>query len=272
MLTDHFFQHFQRPDVFAATIGQSRNRWVSVSSSLKAHEVKQMMQNQRYDIMPIIEKDGALSRYFKTERWGDYDRVERSKINPQDTLYYLTHIRDVIHMMAEQDRKYFFLRNEDRILGLVTISNLNARPVYLYLYHTLLLLETELGEWLQNYLGEEQIKGLLKELPGGNDVHGGYKQYKEDRENGIESDILEYLFLGDMFEIIRRKNLYQELNYRTLERFDQHLQKLRQMRNTVAHPNRSLVHGAESLKELWQSLRKLEELLDRVAVKSVVPG
>lgn len=267
MLTDHFFQHSQRPDVFAATIGQSRNRWVSVSSRFKTHEVKQLMQNQRYDIMPIIEKDGALNRYFKTEIWGNYAEIGRKKITPEDTLYYLTHIRDVIHMMAEQDRKYFFLRNEDRILGLMTISNLNARPVYLYLYHTLLLLETEMGEWLQQLLGEKQLIDLLKELPGGNEVHGGYQQYKEDRESGIESEILEYLFLGDMFEIIRRKNLFQELKYHSLERFEQHLQKLRQMRNTVAHPNRSLVHGAESLKELWQSLRKLEELLDRVPVK-----
>ncbi len=264
MLTDHLFQQPNRPDVFAATIGLSRSQWTSVPSTYKKHEASEIMKKHRFDVMPIIEKDGSINRYFRSEKWGDREQIIRSKITEEDTLYYLTHIRDVLQVMGEHRKTYFFLENETRILGLLTITHLNARPVYLFLYHTLLYLETEMSDWLKKVLGDEAVLRILEELPGGDVEHGGLKQYREDRSSGIDNDIMEYLFLGDMFEIIRREQLYPHLSYKSLDQFEKHLRKLRQMRNTVAHPNRSLVNNIDSISELWLSLQKLEELLERL--------
>ena len=269
MLTDHLFQQPNRPDVFAATIGLSRSHWTSVPSTYKKHEAQAIMKQFRFDVLPIIEKDGNVNRYFRSETWGNREEVIRSKISDEDTLYYLTHIRDVLQIMGEHKKNYFFLENETRILGLLTISHLNARPVYLFLYHTLLFLETEMSNWLESLLGDEVILKMLQDIPGGESEHGGLKQYREDRQNGIDNDIMEYLFLGDMFEIIRRKELYTKLSYKSLDQFEKHLRKLRQMRNTVAHPNRSLVNNIESISELWLSLQKLEELLERLPTAPV---
>lgn len=265
MLTDHLFQQPNRPDVFAATIGLSRSHWTSVPSTCKKHEAQEIMKQYRFDVMPIIEKDGNVNRYFRSENWGDREHIVRHKITEEDTLYYLTHIRDVLQVMGEHRKTYFFLENETSILGLLTITHLNARPVYLFLYHTLLYLETEMSDWLNKVLGDEVVLHILQDLPGGDSEHGGLKQYREDRSLGIDNDIMEYLFLGDMFEIIRRKELYTRLSYKSLDQFEKHLRKLRQMRNTVAHPNRSLVKNIESISELWLSLQKLEELLERLA-------
>lgn len=264
MLTDHFFQQPKHPDVFAATIGVSRQGWISARATAKRAEASLLMQQNRFDILPVTENDESIQRYYHTRIWGDYEKIDRSKITQDDSIYYLTHIRDVIRLMARHEKWFYFLNNESRVLGLITIGNLNARSVYLYLYHNLLLLETELGKWVQLYLKDEPVFSVLESLSVGANEHGGLLQYREDKENGLDNDILEYLFLGDLFEIVRRKGLFEYLGYTSSERFDQHLSKLRQMRNTVAHPNRSLVHDANTLQELWLSITKLEELFDRI--------
>jgi hypothetical protein len=69
----------------------------------------------------------------------------------------MTPLKDMIQKFVVESRNFYFLDNEDSVVGLISIANLNCRQVKVYLYSLLSELEIKLGDLLgaiaqsQNY-------------------------------------------------------------------------------------------------------------------------
>jgi CBS domain-containing protein len=256
--------HFLREtvvDIDAAVVGISSSRWTTIPiAEATTDEAARIMSDYRFDILPVKAADG-VKEYFHTKDWDDYSTVIRERITHRDVISFATPLRDVIQGFALKSRHFYFLGNERRIVGLISVANLNCRQVRVYLFSLLSELEIELGKLISDHCEESE---LLK-LTFGTDPKPKYedvkKRYNLDKANGIDIPVVEYLYLSDMISLIRKKKLFVQLGYQSAGKFDDAFNSLVELRNAVAHPTRSLIVDSTSCNKLWERIDRIEEAL-----------
>ena len=92
------------------------------------------MVENRFDVLPV-ESRGRVDGYFHTLTWNDYSKVARSRISKADLISCDTDVREVVRCLAEQSRLFFFLSDGSDVKGLISVVNLNRRPVKVWLFN-----------------------------------------------------------------------------------------------------------------------------------------
>jgi hypothetical protein len=256
--------HFLREavvDIDAAVVGISSTRWTHIpAAEADPTEAVRIMSDHRFDILPIAAP-GGVKEYFHTKVWDDYSTVIRQRITHRDVISFATPLRDVIKGFALNSRHFYFLGNERRIVGLISVANLNCRQVRVYLFSLLSELEIELGKLISDRCGESE----LLQLTFGTDLkpkYEGVKQrYNSDKAKGIDVPFVEYLYLSDMIKVIRKKKLFDRLGYQSAGKFEDAFGSLVELRDAVAHPTRSLIVDSKSCDKLWSRIDRIEEAL-----------
>ena len=263
---EHFIKRNQF-EITAATIGINKEDWFSYKPGDDKSEIILKMQKEKYDIVPINNKFGKCTSYFTLND----DKLNTSKIADKYKIYYLTHIRDVIWSMVENDSKHFFLtngRNENDIVGLISLSNFNNRDFYIYLFNSVSFLEVEFARLIEsekteafeilnyNANSKEQQAQLTEIL----------NRIKEDENNGIDNNYKEYLYFSHFITLIIAKKIYISLDYKSVESFEKNIGILKLIRNTVAHPVKSLIRNSEDLVKLNKGISKIYELKEKLSM------
>jgi len=247
-------------EVDAAMVGIGRGRWVSIDEAEATDErAKEIMWANRFDILPIIS-GGGVREYYGAKTWNDYSAISKEALTHRDVVPLNTSIRDVIRGFATEGRLFYFLSDESRIVGLVSVANLNARQVKLYLFGAISELEVRLGTLISARVGEADLVAMTFGGPNMGKYRAVKKRYEEDRASGVEADIVEYLYLSDFVDIVVAKGLYDMLGY-SEGQFRESLKAIKDLRNMIAHPARSLVTGDHPVEWLWEGIDRIEEAL-----------
>ncbi|KAM3095576.1 hypothetical protein ACKFKG_13260 [Phormidesmis sp. 146-35] len=259
-LGDELFLRAGAVDVDAAVIGVGRARWSSLSPEDAASTEKaiQTMRTHCFDVLPIDEGiDKPIYDYFHTQDWGKWtdETVVRSQVNFKDVLPAQTSVLDLIKEFVNNDRLFFFLSHEHRIVGLVSVANLNSRQVKFYLFALLCELETRLGKLIRINLDETKILAKLDE--------SAKQDYQNDQDRGFDNDPIQYLYLSSLIDLARTERLFEQIGYPSKKQFEK-LNTLNELRHQIMHPVRSLVHNKESLDKLWDRMEKLQDVLFRL--------
>ena len=268
MKEKEFFIKKHYNDITAATIGISKVDWFCYEPGMSQKKIAETMLSKNYDIVSIVNKLGVCAGYF-TLNEVDNTKLDSYKIDATDSIYYLTHISDVIWKMNENKKKFLFLTNgqkENLIVGLLSLSNFNSREFYIYLYSIISYVEREFATLIKSKKNEgflildkrnqtiestEQLKEIQKRIC-------------EDEKNNIENDYKEYLYLHHLIWLITDEGEYKRLNYTKSQKFEDGTKTLKDLRNYIAHPVKSLVRNSSDLKELEHGMNKLYELKDRI--------
>lgn len=263
MLDDFYFLKESVVDVNAAIVGISKSRWIAIEENLATQEQAiEIMRAEHFDVLPITS-GSAVKEYFQTEKWNDYSSISRKSITHRDVIPLHTNVRELIKGFASKSRLFYFLSNENRIAGLVSIANLNSRQVKIYLFSLLSELEIRLGTFIAEKVSEDELLAMTF----GDDDTERYEEikarYKEDKKNGVEVAFVEYLYLSDLINITVEKDLYLTLGYGKSQ-FKKDFGSLNELRKAVAHPNRSIITKANSVERLWQRIDRIEEALFRL--------
>jgi hypothetical protein len=260
-------EHFIKPlelELSAAAVGINREDWYCYKPGIRQSEVISIMKSKKFDIVPIINESDFCNSYYTYNQ----DSLETKIINENEKLYYLTHIRDVIWSMNKDKKTHYFLsngRNEHDIVGLISLSNLNSRDFYLYLFSTISSLELEFSNLI------ESSKEVAFEILGKNSTNTNLKkqlseiEYRinDDENNGNENNYKEYLYFSNLITLVKVEEKYKELNYKNVSQFEKNIGLLKDIRNTVAHPVKSIVNNFEDLEKLNKGIEKIFELRER---------
>jgi hypothetical protein len=252
--------HFQRDgviDINAAVVGISRSRWTTATpSDASTEHAQKIMRANGFDVLPI--DDGRRVReYFNTQEWGDYTSIEQKPTTYRDVISYQAPIRDVIKGFAAERRNFYFLGSENRIVGLVTVGNLNCRQVQIYLFSLFCELETAMACYLSSAMSQDEIKESFTQTRSRN-VPKVNDRYETDKRQGVDAPYVEYLHFSDLIQLIDPKRL-AELGISAERQTD--LKKLKDWRNRAAHPVQSLIRKPEEVKGLWDTLDLVEEVI-----------
>ncbi len=254
-LDELFFMKENIVDVNAATIGTSINRLECINKD-EADEALEIMKAKRFDVLPIKSSNSLVKEYFQTKDRNNYSTLpERKTIIHKDFIPLQTHIRDLIKSFASESRLFYLLSNEHRIAGIVTIADLNHRQVRTYLFSLL----SELEILLSYLIYREKINE--KELLDINYEENNKmirRDYENDKTNEVEVSFVEYLYLPNLLQIIKERDLYSKLGYNNKENFDGDFKNLREFRNKVMHSNRSIVINEDSVKSLRDRIEQIE--------------
>jgi hypothetical protein len=254
MLEESHFLREAVVDVNAAVVGIGRLRWVAVSDGPEAESTALgQMEANRFDVLPI-EKDGDVREYFGTKKWGNFSGIQRHHIVHHDVIPFNTSIRGVIKAFAQENRNFFFLGNEKRIVGLITIANLNCRQVSIYLFGLVAALEGHLANFVSSRVSNGDLEDMVlvnKKVK---------KRYEADKKQGTDLPLLEYVYLSDLVKVIKATDLYSELGY-SEPVFEETFGSLVKLRNVAAHPIKSVVSGPDSVADLWGRIDSVEAIL-----------
>jgi hypothetical protein len=261
MTEDTYFLRESVVDINAAVVGISSIRWTSIPlADATSDNAVQIMNTNRFDILPI-DSPGGVRECFQTREWNDYSSVVRRTITHRDVIPFTTPLRNVIRGFALEPRGFYFLGSERRIVGLISITNLNCRQVKVYLFSLLSELEIQLG----NLVSRNCSELVLLEMTFGtneNPKYDGVKErYKSDKANGVDVPFVEYLYLSDLLKVIHKQKLFDQLGYQSGSKFDDAFGSLVSLRDTVSHPTRSLITDPRSCKKLWEQIDQIEGIL-----------
>lgn len=240
-------------EVDAAVVGIARERWIGIDeSAADADTALAVMKANRFDVLPINPRSGWPREFYITTTWGQFDDIARRRITYRDVIGQTTSIRDLIRLLAERHRNFFFLADEGDVSGFVSIAHLNCRQVGVYLFALLAELERRLADHLVRILTEEEILTAVEKSPLA-------KRFRRDRQAGVEAHATEYMNFSDIVELALEAGLIQALDMSTATALD--VREIRKLRNKVAHPVKSVVGDATSVRGLWDWVSLVEEMI-----------
>ncbi|MEX0887573.1 MAG: hypothetical protein WD009_14165 [Phycisphaeraceae bacterium] len=261
MLEDIFYRRESVVDIDAAVVGVSRLRWTALSpkEANDATCAREVMTRHQFDVLPIDPGSGPVREYIKTRTWGDYSAVERCDIEYDEVLPQQTPLYAVIRALAEKNRHHLFLTHEGNVTGLITVVNLNCRQARILLFGLLSDLEVRMGRLVQAQVGravsEDEVLAMASDAVR--------PQYEADRQQNIERDVVEYLYLPDLLKLLQKLGLYERLGYGSKAERAQ-FDKLVKLRNAVAHPGRTIIEDVEGVQKLWRDIQVIERALFRI--------
>lgn len=258
MVEDYLFLRKNVVDVDAAVIGISKTRWIALTDSEACTERAQdVMRQHHFDLVPIVTNDDIVSEYYQTETWNNFDSIQRKEIDYDDVIPVQTPLYIVIKSLAKEKRLFYFLTHHNRVTGLISFIHLNKRQVRIYIYALITELETRLSRLICSRISEKEIEKYVQNKDADN-------RYFKDKERGIESELMEYLYLSDLINIISKNNLYEVLGYPSRKKFGSSLGSINTLRNEVAHPTRTLISNITSIEKLWNKIENIERILFRL--------
>lgn len=266
MTEDFYFLDEARVNVTAASIGVSHERWICVEEVCSMPDAKEIMESFRFDQLPIVSPNGFVSNFYSVLSPNDYSSIKKSTIEFDDVLPVSTSLPLLIEKFITSGKHCFFLAMHNRIVGLVSIGNLNCKQAQVYLFDLICELERELAEFLNTYKKSEIRDWVESKLPTPKDPKNKFVEMLAEFDQlvteGFENQLTEHFYLVDLFSCIRYYGLHTKLGY-SGSKWDK-LCSINEIRNKVAHPNRSLITSIEEFEQLHSRLKRINELLFRL--------
>jgi hypothetical protein len=266
MIEKQFFKRYMNIEISVAIIGINRDDWFCHKPGMKTEFVKDTMLKNGFDIAPIVNKNGKFEKYYYLE---ENKELTVKNIEEDDKLYYLTHVSDAIWKMNNNKRKHFFLsnsKNENDVVGLLSLSNFNCREFYVYLFSLISYIEKELANLVES--DDQEAFKVLASKANNEDLKKQLnlivERYEKDKINDAENNYKEYLYLNHLLWLISSENKFKLLGYKNESDFIKQTGKIKNIRNNVAHPVKSLVNNLNDLENLQIGLSKIYDLKNRL--------
>lgn len=257
-------KHFKIPELgltHASLPGINKIDWISIDHNSNIEDASMKMSHFSFDVLPI-EKDKRVVGYYNTKEWGHYEpgNIKRNTIEPEDSIYYLSNLDDVIHEMARFNRKFYFLDNHSEVVGLITIGNLNSKFVYRHFYNLILNFEKYLLNLIYgNGINDDMLVDYFENHSKSSNKNKILGSYKNDKKNGVENNFLEYMYLSDYYLVLEYFGLLDKLS---VEINKNDFTEINKIRLCVAHPSKTLFSKSKSLKTVSKIIKLIHLIAD----------
>jgi hypothetical protein len=151
---------------------------------------------------------------------------------------------DLLLGLAQERHRYF----------IITLPDVNKRPVRTLCYQLLMQLETRLADMIRDEYNSEELFGEVG--------HRTLGLWKQDEINDNKVHISEHMGIGDIKKVVRKNgDMVDELGFESKTKFGNQLSGVVQLRNKVMHPTRTLVHDTDHLEQQKDRLDRINELV-----------
>lgn len=248
-------------EVSASQIGISKWDWISTSSTDEIFAME-IMQKNRFDVLPIENTDGTFNSYFSTQEWNVCSSLNKNKINEAQTIYYRLSLKDLIRKFKNEERHYYFLTDYDQILGLISYVNLNCQLVYNYLFFIISDIERSVSRILKANVSQDKILALFKQADDKH-LYEIYESFQKNIKENNDNDIFQHMYLQTVG--ITLKKVLNELpnEYKALNKFASKFGAegvYNLLRQKVMHPVKPILSDKKSINQIDELLNDYIEI------------
>lgn len=152
---------------------------------------------------------------------------------------------DLLLGLAQERHRYF----------IITLPDVNKRPVRTLCYQLLMQLETRLAEMIQEEYDSEELFGEVN--------HRTLGLWKQDEINDNKVHIAEHMNIGELKKIVRKDgDMVDELGFGSKTKFGDQLSGVVDLRNKIMHPTRTLAHDKDHLETQRDRLARINEMVE----------
>lgn len=201
---------------------------------------KRLFDQPEEDSLPYRYEAGKIE--LDGEFYGPrqvYENYEELKERLPEEKY------DLLLGLAQERHRYF----------IITLPDVNKRPVRTLCYQLLMQLETRLADLIKEKYESEDLFGEVD--------HRTLGLWKQDEINDNKVHIAEHMGIGEIKKIVRKDgDMVDSLGFRSKTQFREQLSGVVKLRNKVMHPTRTLVHDTDHLDRQKDRLDRVEELVE----------
>lgn len=211
----------------------------------------EVMKDRRFDVIPMLQgkdlESGHISDYLdqetmarKMEQGFRYCGDASTKIGEDDRLKEDLHVEGIIARFLSRADKlkvpFFVVDSANKIIGLITLADLDKIAVKMYLFALISELELSLLDIVSKRYGELKNVCCCKYC-----LRRREKRKKERSKDNLEEYY--YLYIKELMHIVTHSDIRNQIEKSTekiLRMKD--CEDISQLRNTIAHP-KPLVSG-----------------------------
>lgn len=255
------FEYNPTLDLTAAHIGINKWDWDTTDSE-DEEKAKEKMKKKRFDVLPILNHNGTVDKYFSTREWNNYDKLNLNPIEQTNSIYYRLSLNDLVRKFNEEKRHYYFLTNHKEILGLVSYVNLNCQAVYNYLFQVIADIEQSIAYLLRDHLDQNEIIELFKKS---SDIHLNdvAKNFEASVKPGKDNNIFEHMYLQTVGITLNKFNNMLPVNLKKLNKYNSKFAPegvYGELRNKVMHPVRPILNDNDTISKIDELLRDYSDI------------
>ena len=250
-------------DLIAAQIGINKWDWDTIDSD-DENKAKGMMKEKRYDVLPVKESDDKVHKFFTTRNWNQYENLNLTKIDNSNSVYYRLSFIELIKKFKTEKTHFYFLTNNNEVLGLVSYVNINCQAVYTYLYQVIADMEQSIANLLKEHIPQNEILDTFKNSEDKH-IHEVLDTFNTSISKGSDNSIFEHMYLQTVGITLGKFYNKLPVQYRILNRYTRKFSSTgtyNLLRNKVMHPVCPILNDSESISDIDCLLTDYQEIKD----------
>jgi predicted transcriptional regulator len=202
--------------------------------------VKEQLEIKDFDIVGVIDDSKNIIGYAKKEELKDRLIIDSIRNLDFDLIITdSTPISKLPSLLAS--RGFVFVMQVDKIVGIVTIADINKPVFRIYLFGIISLFEMHLNYWINSYYPDNTWRKLLIEQR----LDEAIRIYDLRKGGNQDLSLLECLQFCDKREILKSTPEFI-LFFNFLENnFDKYLKIVEKIRNELAHSQNSIISNVK---------------------------
>lgn len=229
------------------------SRDITVKSiSIATHSValktaKRICKEKNYDVH-LVQEGGSKEIML-------YRKADQSvqPLNVNDVVSDSTPVFDVLRIL--QNQPYLFVKEKDKITRIVTRADWDSIPVRIFLFGMISLFEHQIRDFtIKKEFDWEQ------DIPS-DSLKSAKKHFSKKKKIDQEVRLIDVLYFPDLKYIIQKhfEEFENKIGFEYLKKVLESLEKLRELRNDLAH--------SKPLSDPFNEVFELLELVNNVAKK-----
>lgn len=202
--------------------------------------IKEILDDKDFDIVGVSDNDKNIIGYarkqdFQGNQVVDYIR----KFVLEFVITDSTPISELPSLLLPKG--FVFVASINKIVGIVTIADLNKPVFRIYLFGIISLFEMHLNYWINNYYSDNSWHPILAEQR----LKKAKEFYKERVVNNIGLSLLECLQFCDKRDILKNTPDFNSVFNFLSSKFEEFLKIVEEIRNKLAHSQSSIIPNQE---------------------------
>jgi predicted transcriptional regulator len=230
--------------------------------------VKEQLEIKDFDIVGVIDENKNIIGYAKKEELKDRLVIDSIRNFDLDLIITdSTPISKLPFLLAS--RGFVFVMQIDKIVGIVTIADINKPVFRIYLFGIISLFEMHLNYWISSYYSDSTWKKLLIKQR----LDEAIRIYDLRKGDNQDLSLLECLQFCDKREILKNTPEFILIFDFSENNFEKYLKIVEKIRNELAHSQNSIISNGkwnifiEAIFSIEIFLVKSEQIIEEKTVK-----
>lgn len=194
--------------------------------------------------------------FLRRASFGGYGQIDPEENRPEEFEEEMDFTADELKEKQPKIAEEVIDYDYDDRYGIITLADLNKRGVKEMIYPVISELSSRLAQQIEaEHPDSQEVFNCIRPETVG--------RWQQDKLDGLELHISDYLNLIEMQEIIKNSDeeFVSKCGFSSKNQVQKQLGGINQLRNKVMHANRTLVHEREDIDDILRRIERAQNII-----------